>query len=388
MTTTTPGKGKQIHVPDRNASFIVKEHNGLRLIHPTKAKHKWSNSELHLRSCIVDEAGHVVSMGFPKFRNAGENIPETHEFENALASGEDILFTEKMDGSLAIRSVIRGEVVWRTRNTFDGGTEHGPAIRKAAQRYPILSDPAFMPDHSLLFEFCSPEFPIIVQYKEADLVLLGAISHADLSLHTYAELQSLSANNDLHLVRVHQLPSSFEELCQAVVDYDDCEGVVCRYQGEQHYLKIKSSKYLAQHSMRFSFGQRRALELCQRMDFTSEKEYLDHLYSLGLDYEVGMTRLPYYHAYTRARTRTLEMLADAQAFVNIYGDLAYSKRKEYARLVHENSEDGLVRAACFSLLDGKAETVRERMLKHNIEQELKRAKLTLDDNTAEEHGVG
>lgn len=89
------------------------------LVLPTKGNFMraadWTEEELLFRSLMFNrETGQVVSAGLPKFFNYGESELDTILLNNKLAQGEPVLFTEKMDGSLLIRSVINGKVRLRT----------------------------------------------------------------------------------------------------------------------------------------------------------------------------------------------------------------------------------------------------------------------------------
>lgn len=352
LSRQTGEDGLRLMVPHSNVDFQVTEGPLGLLVTPTRFKHRWRRSELWYRSAILSHDGSVRSMGLPKFRNLGEDDAESATFTRAIERGEDVLFTEKMDGSLAIRSVIGGRVVWRTRGTFEGGDEYGPAIQAAAERYPMLADPSFMDGHSMHFEFVHPGFQIVIRYAQPDLVLLSAVRHSDLAMATYEQLIELASAYDLNLVGVHELPRRVDEL-RAIVDaFEGIEGVVARYgEGEQRLIKLKGLEYLRQHRLNFSFGLRETLRVCQEQDFASEQEFTDHLFSLAMDWEVIQTKLPIYAVWARARAAALAEQAEARSFVDTYGSLidpgsdertrAHARmddraaRKEYARLAVE-----------------------------------------------------
>jgi hypothetical protein len=315
------------------------------LVTPTRFKHRWRTSELWYRSAILALDGTVLSMGLPKFRNLGEDDGESASFTRAIECGEDVLFTEKMDGSLAIRSVIDGNIVWRTRGTFDGGTEHGPAIRTVAERYPVLANPSFMAGHSLHFEFVHPAFQIVIRYDRPDLVLLSAVRHADLTMATYEQLAELSMAHDLNLVGVHELPRQINELRASVDAFEGVEGIVARYgAGEQQMIKLKGVEYLRQHRLNFSFGLRETLRVCQEEDFASVEQFTDHLYALAMDWEVIQTKLPIYEVWARARAAAHAELAEARSFVDAYGSLVDPERIGERTRAHARLDDRAARA--------------------------------------------
>jgi hypothetical protein len=373
--------------------------SGNVLVVPTKTKHRWKSSELWYRSAVLSPEGEVMSMGLPKFRNVGEDERESADFASRLEQGEPVVFTEKMDGSLAIRSVIDGQVIWRTRGSWDGGPEYGPAIRELAAGHPVLADAAFMPDHSLHFEFVHPSFPVVIRYERPQLVLLSGVRHHDLHLLMLSELQRIAGEHDLVLAPIHELPTDMAQLRAAVEAWEGCEGIVARYDHEQHYVKLKGMEYLRQHRLRFSFGLRETLRHCYLHDFDSEQAFADYLHSLEMDWEVIQTRLPIWRVYELGRERLRADIAEVRSFIDAYGSLVVAERhaertraharlddraarKEYARLVREAYADSpSIAAGCFSMTgqDGGAEW-RRKLLERHVEDALRDSRLPADED--------
>src|SRR5262245_13940787 len=108
--------------------FSVSERNGRFLITPLKSKHVWAESELHLRSLLVNADGDVLSSGFPKFVNYGENKEHDKTFRLSLGYGT-VAFHEKLDGTLIILDFIDGKPHFRTRGSHDLGAFEEPVMR-------------------------------------------------------------------------------------------------------------------------------------------------------------------------------------------------------------------------------------------------------------------
>ena len=111
--------------------FKVFEEDGETLVIPRKDKFRWDEAELHLRSLVLDAHGHVVSAGFPKFFNLGENPAHDHSLSRAMAGGT-VEFPEKIDGSLIVADRIRGVARLRTRGRRDlpGSRYHAARARR------------------------------------------------------------------------------------------------------------------------------------------------------------------------------------------------------------------------------------------------------------------
>ena len=84
--------------------FMVHEHivagETMWLVQPNHIGCKWTQNNKHFRSSLWDNDGNLVSAGFPKFTNWGEN-PENFPVPTSL---KDTVVTEKIDGSLLIVS--------------------------------------------------------------------------------------------------------------------------------------------------------------------------------------------------------------------------------------------------------------------------------------------
>lgn len=375
---------RRLHLPSADDGFIVNERDGKFLIAPAKVGRRfasdWTDDERWFRSVIVDANGRILSVGFPKFFNVGEHEGDTEILAAALATGEEVRLTEKVDGSLAIRSVIDGEVVFRTRATFDGGP-HGKAMRAiAASDYPALLDPEFMKHSSLLFEFVSPSFRIVVAYERPDLVLIGAVDHASLRLATYAELQELAAANGLHLVESHPVPTSLEELTETIGQVVGREGVVAYCNSGQTLLKIKSADYLTRHRVRFYLTARAVKETCIKHDVRSMHDFERWLAGVGGDWELARDAEPFVNAYLRARAEVDSTLARLQVEVNEKKKQLPERKSfavEYALKLPTDQ-----RAAAFSLLDSDVAGAEKPLMKAALERHYSALEAADEENEA------
>lgn len=271
--------------PGPREGFRMREAGGLRLVMPVPGKTQFSDTERRWRSVILDPDGRIVSAGFPKFHGWGEHSGDTSRLRQALGRGEDdVWFSEKRDGSLVIRSVIAGEVVLRTRGMLDAGETLSPLIDAHVRAtMPQLLDPRLMPEASLLFEFTSPEHPIVVPYPTTELTLIGASDHAwPPRLAARPDLEALAAETGVPLVESHDLPRDPRELREAVRSLTGSEGVVVRCNGGQTLVKLKSAEYLAAHSTRFSFTPERVRSFAADYGVQSEDDFVRQLIDEGV----------------------------------------------------------------------------------------------------------
>jgi len=351
-------------------SFYIECGEDYNFIHPKHNKWDWNEEELGLRSVAVDNQGRVISSGFPKFFNAGERPTNDVQLEGALSSGEEVFFTEKLDGTLMIRSVLPdGRVIFRTRGTWDGRDFAPVAYGLAIKRYPVLLEPGFMPEWSLLFEYVGPENLIVIAYTEPDLHFLGAVRHADLYLMPVEQLQAFAREHGLHAVPVVELPRDLKGLQETVREWGEREGVVVRLHRGQLLIKVKSARYLALHALRANMSYDLIAEYARGADVRSEEALEDGLRELGYDYELRQTAKLLFRTYLEQVTRSEEALARARqlqaAFLAQVDDPANppaderERRKRFAMQATQQPDP--LRAVLFSLYDERPEKAQAHL---------------------------
>lgn len=368
LSLDTPGE-IALQLPQEKSGFKITERGDLTLVVPSKLKHEWEEHERPYRSVILDKNGKVVSSGFPKFGNLGEPSFVDHQaiLNTALESDKEIWMTEKFDGSLAIRSVIDGKVVFRTRGTFDGGPFAEPMRRIAEERYPALLDPKMEPDKSLLFEFVSPdpEFRIVIRYEQDDLVLLGSVDHDDLALANRKEIETLAEAYNLNMVNTTTLPNDIDALVEQVSEWEDREGVVVRCNEGQVLIKVKALPYLALHRLQSHLTAKNIRQHCEAHGVQKVEDFQKIIFDMGGDWEMVKDAGPLVEQYLegkRQSTAELHALTDrTNAAKRQYPDRK-SFAVEFARHL-ESHERGIA----FLLLDGKNEQAASAMDKITLD---------------------
>jgi hypothetical protein len=272
--------------------FDVKERDGIFLINPAKSKHVWTEEELKYRSLLVDrQTGEVLSSGFPKFRNYGEDKPDDVEFAHKLVRGE-VSFAEKMDGTLIIADFRKGGMQLRTRGNFDLGDFRDEVMKMIEEKYPrfLGNDLAGFENCSWLFEYTSPENRIVIRYTEPTLTYLGFVDKDDLRLVVGAG-PYFAAMFGVEAPKSHVLPTDFQELMKTVKGWDDKEGVVASYvdlndEGLEvsRLIKIKATQYVKLHSIKFRLDGK-VNKLAFLLGITTHEEAVEKLSAFGIDAE-------------------------------------------------------------------------------------------------------
>lgn len=241
--------------------FMMHPHivNGetLHLVHPQFIGCKWTQANKHLRSSVWNDAGELVSAGFPKFVNWGEN-PENFPVPTSLR-GTDIV--EKVDGSLLIVSKYRGNYILRTRGTVDATKlDNGHELEIFKRDFLPKLDELFRGEdtwkESVLFEWVSPNQRIILNYgDQPEWYLVGSVAHSDYRLAQQICLEDAAAQYGWKRPPSYTFPD-VDALMKDVEAWKGKEGVVV-YSGNGQVLhKVKGAWYLALHRMKEALASR------------------------------------------------------------------------------------------------------------------------------------
>jgi hypothetical protein len=352
--------------------FSVKQQGDLVLITPQKSKHRWEADEVHLRSLVTDIEGTVLSSGFPKFVNFGETpTVDAAILEQAIADNLEVV--PKLDGSLVILDVI-GERVWfRTRGSHDLNEFNDKVIRMIKTRYPDMmvnvmhdSHRTFFKQHSILFEYTSPENRIVLPYDESNLTLLAYVAKANLKVRydsfTLSRLKRLFGCEYARAIPLRQNLADFRKTVQGL---KGVEGFVVRtVTGEPLMVKFKAEEYLLLHSVKFNFNERKVAKLAFLLNVHRTDDLLGALEKYGLDAECVEILRPWFETFwDRLDVVNHKWCRFEDDVLDIYTDSVPS-RKEYVSDVQqimrncEAPEEFF--PAAMKLFDGKqteAETV-------------------------------
>jgi hypothetical protein len=266
--------------------------------------------------------------------------------------------------STALRSVINGQVVWRTRGTLDGGL-HREQIEKAAGRHPDLADPHFCPFGTFIFEFVSPDFRIILPYKEDKLIFLGYITHSDLSLLDWNRTKAMATLYDFELVPTHDLPSDLDELIAIVSKWGGQEGIVARTKDGKALVKAKSASYLALHRLKFQLSTNALRDLCDEKDITSLDDFKAYILTQGADWELLQDCEPIVQVYCNTRAQ-IDACFFALQMVHEQKVKEFPTRKDFA-VEYANKAPVVERPSIYLLLDGQPEEAKRKLHKNMMD---------------------
>ena len=338
--------------------FMVHEHslNGeiVHLIQPQHIGTKWRQDNKHMRSVVVNYAGEVISAGFPKFTNWGEN-PEHFPVPNSL---NHCTVVEKLDGSLLIVSKHNGKYILRTRGTVDASTmANGHELEVFKDTILKTLDVCLPVDingswhYSILFEWVSPINKIVLNYgDEPDWYLVGVVNHDHYSVWSQSRLNEMA--NEFNLKRPPTYTfSGVEDLLKDVDQWRGKEGVVVYSKNDQMLHKVKAMQYLKCHAFKSNATFENTIEMFFEFDMPSYQDFEVKLIE-KFDYECYQMVRGHISTICDGYKEVLSVVEGMYRFVEKIKLL--NTRKEQATAVFSSYGKESNRSSyIFTILDGK-----------------------------------
>ena len=264
-----------INAIDRN-QFNIKEGaiagDKCFLINPSLSGPDWNKNNLHFRSLIINEVGDIVSCGYKKFFNALEK-PDIDPWNRSWPCES----TEKKDGSLLIVSKYKGELIIRTRGTFDARKlNNGYEIEFLKEKYPSMFNAANLSESiSYLLEWVTPTNRIVLETgAEPELTLIGGIYHYNLAYCNSEYLDAFSILNGPPRPKKY-FHNSFQECLEDVKYWKGKEGVVLSCPDNQTLRKVKGDEYLKAHYFLTQLNYNGILELIEQNNWPYKDNFYD-----------------------------------------------------------------------------------------------------------------
>ena len=337
--------------------FMVHEHslNGeiVHLIQPQHIGTQWRQDNKHMRSVVVNYEGEVISAGFPKFTNWGEN-PDHFPVPTSL---RNCTVMEKLDGSLLIVSKYKGQYILRTRGTVDASTMangHELELFKSTILNK-LHDNNDTWNYSVLFEWMSPLNKIVLSYGDEPMwKLVGFVDHSDYSLATQDMLDLMAKKYDLLRPEIYTF-TDVNDLLQNVDQWKGKEGVCVYSKNDQTIHKVKSADYLIKHRFKSEATLENTLDLYFSYGKPSYQEFESKL-TETFDYECFEMVRGYASQICDASKEVNKIVDGFKSFIDNQLKVL-STRKEQAQKVISSYSESNRSSMIFSLLDGKTLTV-------------------------------
>jgi len=252
------------------------------LVTPCNMGCDWTQQNKIFRSSVWSMDGVLLSAGFPKFVNWGEN-PEVFPVPTSI---KDTHIIDKIDGSLCICDYVNETFSMRTRGTLTYETlDNAHDFKYCMEKYPkILEYLHVHYDVSLLFEITTPNQRIVLNYgDEVELTLVGAVDKNDYYLIDQDTLDEIALKIDVKRPIRHSA-SNLAELIDGIKKTHGIEGC-CLYSGNGQVIhKIKSEQYLKLHFLRTSLNDNKLIELISYMGYPHKRDFRVYI-ETEFDYE-------------------------------------------------------------------------------------------------------
>ena len=310
----------------------------------------WTSENLYNRSLIVDSHGEVLSCGWPKFFNNGEQprlYPDPEQFK-------DWVIQEKLDGSLAIVDFVNDTFSMRTRgcSTYTVQENHKD-FEMLLEKYPKTQE--FLKNHShfsLLFEIVTPNNVIVIRPKEVEFYLLGAIDKNVMSVVSNQELLDIWRGiGCTPMPKTYQIDNvkNLHSIANLVKNWKGSEGVVVSYNKNQNRVKIKSDWYLWIHKAKSQLNSEDNL-----IDFyiQSDMPLYEDFYKLvetEFDYELAQQLDDAIKKVAEAGLSAQKHIDNLRQIIHEISNV--ETRKEQATMIKQHCKE--YSAYAFSLLDEK-----------------------------------
>ena len=336
--------------------FMVHEHslNGeiVHLIQPQHIGTKWTQDNKHMRSVVVNYEGEVISAGFPKFTNYGEN-PDNFTVPTSL---KNTTVVEKLDGSLLIVSKYKGQYILRTRGTVDASTmANGHELELFKEKFlkSLTHDTPDTWNVSILFEWVSPINKIVLNYgDEPDWYVVGIVHHSDYSLYSQEDLDMWAKNKGFKRPATYTF-TDVNDLLQNVDQWKGKEGVCVYSKNDQSIHKVKGAWYLALHHMKSELSNiEKVMDVWLEQGMPDYNTFYNYIFTT-FDFELAEQVKGMISRIADGKKEVNKIVEGMNSFVN-NRLCSLPTRKEQAQLVISSYGETNRASFLFKLLDGKS----------------------------------
>ena len=312
----------QPFVAEKKEIRFLRQSNGLTIgCYLFMDSHTFDSPEaVECRGVVFDDAGEIVSRPLHKFFNLGEK--EYLSLQSLLAREDFVAAYDKLDGSMIATAWADGELLWRSKKSFDSDVvklARAFLEMPGNERISRFAHEVASSGMTAIFELTHPEARIVVAQEAPALRLLHVRDNV-----TGAYLL-LDPDHEIHgLIAAHEIPRverfeglGLEAALAALEGMEGREGFVLQFR-DGEMVKIKSSWYLRLH---------RSLALMRERDVAALAlhERLDDL--KGALREMGVDLAGVEAVEARVKTRLTDLLEEVEA---AYENSRHLDRKDFA----------------------------------------------------------
>jgi RNA ligase len=189
------------------------------------------------------KTGNIIRRPYSKFFNVNER-EETLEENIDLSLPHVIL--EKLDGSMISSFIINDEIIWATKMASE---DFHLAVKKFVDdkpQYEKFARHCINIGFTPIFEWCSRENRIVLDYGEDNLILTAVRDMISGEFVSYENLQYYSEVHGIPIVRAFDPAKDINVLVEYTRGLEDLEGFVIRFD-DGSMTKLKCDWYIRIH---------------------------------------------------------------------------------------------------------------------------------------------
>lgn len=196
-----------------------------------------------LRGLVFSPEGEVISRRFHKFFNYGER-----EDVSVLDLSKSHVILEKLDGSMITPIYVNGKLEFGTKMGLTEVAEQASLFveKVANQHYKLFVQACFSRNFTPIFEWCSRQQRIVIDYPEDKLVLLAIRVNSTGAYLSYETVVGLGRQYGIPVVDALEPMSNIDAFIAELKKREDIEGVVVQFD-DGHMVKIKTDTYVTLH---------------------------------------------------------------------------------------------------------------------------------------------
>lgn len=196
------------------------------------------------RGLFFDKNGRILSRPLHKFFNVNERNETQQRF---IDLSESHVILEKLDGSMIRPFLANGNIRWATKMGITDVSMQAEEFVARHPEYEALAKGCFDLGLTPIFEWCSRQQRIVIDYPTDRLVLIAMRDLRDGTYVLYERLESFGNQYGIPVVRSYEgTPENMELLINETRASEDIEGWIIRFESG-HMVKIKGDWYLRIH---------------------------------------------------------------------------------------------------------------------------------------------
>jgi RNA ligase len=248
------------------------------------------------RGLIFDRAGNIMSRRLHKFFNVNER-DETQVSQIDFSDPHVVL--EKLDGSMVTPIQVDSHIRWATKMGITDVSLNAEVFVALNPNYQEFADYIMDCDETPIFEWCSRDNRIVVDYPQDRLVLIAIRDNTSGEYKPYEKMKSLATEYNLDVVKTYPgNASSMQHLIDTTKESEGIEGYIIRFDNG-HMLKIKGDWYVRIHKTKDALiHEKNIVDLFVNDKIDDVKPHMleadrhlvekfEHLFWEGIDYQVA-----------------------------------------------------------------------------------------------------